>query len=301
LYFTIISFSIGSSFGLQSKSQIERADSTTGLVVVDVTVTDKRGEPDLTFHKESFTVLEGKAAADITYFSKDEVPLRVVFVIDLSDSMSNNGPSWLEGARRAINSFIRSSNPLNEYSIIAVGNLSGVFTEWTGDLSVVEQELGKLRATKPVRGTAIYDGCQLALEKMSLPGNTKNVILLISDGTDNSSVRATYAKLRRALGESRVLLYALSPANSTDSLAEFGHSVLRELAATSGGTATSTITASETEQVLKRLARELRTQYRLGFKPVFRDGKWHSIKIKLITSATNSNLKVRTREGYVAN
>jgi Ca-activated chloride channel family protein len=292
--------------GLSSRQASTERQRTTSLIMLDVTVTDKRGVPITTLDKESFTVLDKKQAVDIAYFSAEDFPISVGIVFDLSQSMPIHSSRWFEGAMQGISSFVAEANPSNEYFIVAFGEWPKVFVDWTRDRAAIEEGLNKLRSTKPVRATALFDACKMALDKLARRDSAeKKVILLISDGMDTNS-NIQFSQLEREFRDSGVLLYAARPVDLLNSLAGYGESVMKSLTVISGGAAYAVGDASEIEKTLKNIAIELRHQYRLGFRPKAFDGKWHTLRIKVASPADKQSgsdkveIKARTREGYLS-
>src|SRR5205085_11011103 len=59
----------------------------TDLVLLDVTVVDQSNKPVMDLSKENFQVVEDKLPQKIEFFSKEQVPVSLVFAIDTSGSM----------------------------------------------------------------------------------------------------------------------------------------------------------------------------------------------------------------------
>ena len=56
----------------------------TDLVLLDVTVVDPSNKPVMDLKQEEFAVTEDKVPQKIEYFSRDQVPVSLVFAIDTS-------------------------------------------------------------------------------------------------------------------------------------------------------------------------------------------------------------------------
>src|SRR6185503_1268265 len=59
----------------------------TDLVVLDVSVVDPSNKPAMDLKQEDFIVTEDKVPQKIDHFSRDQVPVSLVFAIDTSGSM----------------------------------------------------------------------------------------------------------------------------------------------------------------------------------------------------------------------
>ena len=97
------------------------------IVVVPVTVRDKKGQliPGLTYR--DFRVYENKERQRITYFSTDAVPLSVAFIIDQSVS---------EGTMRKVNESLKAVTgaftPYDEVAVYTYNNGPKKITDFTG-------------------------------------------------------------------------------------------------------------------------------------------------------------------------
>jgi VWFA-related protein len=59
---------------------------------------------------------------------------------------------------------------------------------------------------------------------------------------------------------------------------------------------------NQVEEICKRIARDLRNQYTIGYKPSNEklDGSWRRIQVRVSPPKTISKIKVRTKQGYYA-
>ena len=80
------------------------------LVLLDVSVKDKKGGYVSGLPKEDFTVLEDGKPQPITQFADNDIPVTAGLVVDNSGSMSPKKPDVITAALV----FIQSSNPLDE-------------------------------------------------------------------------------------------------------------------------------------------------------------------------------------------
>jgi Ca-activated chloride channel homolog len=274
-------------------------------ILINVTVTDKHRRYIQGLNRSAFTILDNKTPQEISTFRNDEA-ISVGIIFDTSGSMisSSASPEKIGPARKAISRFIQSGNRSNDYFLMDVSQSPQLLVDWTRDGDVI---LDKLTKVKGKGNTALYDACLLGVEKVKDGTHPKQVILIISDGLDNSS-RYTLKDLRRLLGESNVLVYSVSIVNGPmlDTLEMTGQAMLRELSSMTGGAAFSPGNRGQAEDVFGFIAMELSNQYLIGFKPLSlsQDGKWHRLKVQVaLPSGAPDELKrlaVRSREGYYA-
>jgi Ca-activated chloride channel family protein len=271
-------------------------------VFLTVTVTNKRGEYIRGLSRNDFTIYEGRSPLEISSFSFGDEPMSVGVVYDASMSMRQaKRTANPKVVREAVDRFVRSSNSSNSYFLISFSDQPQLLVDWTRDREALLRPLEAITA----KGlTALYDACYMALDKLRGGEHRKRVILLISDGQDNSS-RRNYRELRHFLMSSDVLLYAIpvTDGSEQDLLFEGGRAVLEELSSVTGGGTVNPRSDSELVAAVEQIAFELSRQYRIGFKPgnQLKDDKWRELKIKVTTPADAPrelrDLTVRSRRG----
>src|SRR5258708_39274727 len=96
LRFSGVVFSVALAFGIPARAQAPTQDKDQGqgtirvdvnLVLVDATVKAKDGQIMANLKKDDFEVREDGVAQKVEIFSRDELPLNVALVLDLSDSI----------------------------------------------------------------------------------------------------------------------------------------------------------------------------------------------------------------------
>jgi len=270
----------------------------TDLVTLTLTVTDLYGRFVSGLTKSAFTVFDGGEEQEITFFSDTDAPISVGILFDVSGSMSGEK---IGKARKALERFINTSHPSDEYFLIAFNSRAQLLLDRTRDGEAV---LEKLAMVKPKDSTALYDAAYLGVERVTRGTRQKKAMLIISDGQDNAS-RYNFSEVRRLLKESDVTVYAVGIMDDHDAGSASGmqgQAFLDELASVTGGKSFYPQTDIEMDEIFERIALELRHQYSVGFTPknFTPDGKWHKVKTKVKPPRGISRLTVRTREGYYA-
>jgi Ca-activated chloride channel family protein len=270
----------------------------TDLVTLTLTVTDIYGRYVSGLTKNAFSVIDNGEEQEITFFSDTDSPVSLGILFDVSDSMSG---SKIVKARKALEKFINTSHPNDEYFLIAFNSRAQLLLDRTRDGEAVLQ---KLTLVQPRNNTALYDACYLGIEKVTRGTHQKKAMLIISDGQDNAS-RYNFGEVRRLMKESDVVVYAVGimdgrDAGSTEGMQ--GQAFLDELTSVTGGKAFYPQTDVEMDEIFERIALELRHQYSIGYTPKdFQpDGKYHKVKVKVKPPRGLPRLTVRNREGYYA-
>lgn len=303
LSYLLLIFLLGSSAAFAQTPQPtptkeEELKIKTDLVTLTLTVTDIYGRYVSGLTKEAFTIFDNNEEQEITFFSDTDAPVSVGILFDVSDSMSGEK---IAKARTALERFINTSHPSDEYFLIAFNNRAQLLLDKTRDGEAV---LRKLTLVEPKNNTALYDATYLGIERVTRGTHQKKALLIISDGQDNAS-RYNFGEVRRLLKESDVVVYAVGILDGTDSSSVTGmqgQSFLDELTSVTGGKAFYPQTNVEMDEIFERIALELRHQYSIGYTPKdFQvDGKYHKVKVKVKPPRGLPRLTVRSREGYFA-
>jgi Ca-activated chloride channel family protein len=270
----------------------------TDLVTLTLTVTDPFGRYVSGLQKAAFTISDNGVEQDITFFSDSDAPVSVGIIFDVSGSMSGQK---IAKARKALERFIATSHPSDEYFLIAFNNRVQLLMDRTRD---GEALLSKLTLVKPKKNTALYDGVYLGIERVTRGTHQKRALMIISDGQDNAS-RYNFGEVRRLMKESDVVTYAvgiMDGGDSGSSLGIQGQAFLDELSSVTGGKSFYPQTDVEMDEIFERIALELRHQYSVGYTPKdFQpNGKWRKVKVKVKPPRGMPRLTVRGREGYYA-
>jgi Ca-activated chloride channel family protein len=278
-------------------------------ILLNATVTNKRGNYINGLTQTNFAVFDEKVEQKITTFSGADGPASVGILLDRSASMELAG-SKRSFMKEALARFFVGSNPANEYFLVGFNKQPQLLVDWTRDAKSI---LDKLDAMPPPVGvTAFYDACYLGLEKVSRGPHRRHVLILISDAQDNVS-HFRFAEVKRFLQESDALIYGIIPPESNlqnalggsgTVLGVEGASILDELTTISGGFLYRPHSTKELNEAFEQVAVELRHQYSIGFRPQtsLNKKKYHRIKVTLsaneMVPAEFKSLTIRTRQGY---
>lgn len=260
----------------------------TDLVTLRLVVQDNYRRYVTGLTKKAFTIEDNGQQQDIIYFGDADEPVSVAILFDVSGSMTG---MKTQNARIALQHFMDTSHPSDEYTVIAFNSKPQLLIDRSRDDRAV---LDSLSFIKPGSSTSLYDAVCLGAERLERGAYRKKAIILISDGEDNSS-RYNYTELRRLLKESDVAIYSIIMLGTGGSL---GPSVMQQLSTISGGNAFDEFSP----EIFDRIALELRHQYYIGYFPTDFEpnGKWRKVKIKLTPPRGMPRLTVVSRNGYYA-
>jgi Ca-activated chloride channel family protein len=266
------------------------------LVLVPVTITNPMNQAVTGLERENFRVYEGEQEQAIRYFSSEDAPLSLGVIFDVSESMADK----IDKAREAVMGFLRAANPQDEFCLVTFSDRPHWLVDFGEPLEIIEH---KLDYAVPKGRTALLDAIYLGMTEVRRASHVRKALLIISDGGDNRS-RFKSGEIKNLAMEADVQIYSISIFNSVFKTLEEerGQRLLTQLADVTGGRAFTVRKINELPEIAAQIARELRNQYVLGYRPSssVRDGKWHRIKVKLIPPQGSPRLRVSAKTGYYA-
>ncbi|WP_263411297.1 VWA domain-containing protein [Terriglobus tenax] len=269
---------------------------SVNLVLVPMTVTDPMNRLVTGLEKENFWVYENNQPQEIRTFSLDDAPVTIGIIFDMSGSMN----SKYQRSRKALSAFMRTSNPEDEFFVVAFNDRPAVVVDNTSNVDDVEARMAMM---KPQSRTALIDAVYLGLNKLKDAKYDRKALLIISDGGDNRS-RYTEGELRRAVRESDVQIYSIGIFDTFASTPEeiAGPIMLNDICEMTGGRMFRVIDVAELGDIAARISQELRNEYVVGFRPtdLKHDGTWRKLKVKLNPPPGLPPLNVHNRQGYYA-
>jgi Ca-activated chloride channel homolog len=269
------------------------------LVLIPVMVTDRDDRAVTGLERTHFRLWEDKIEQTITHFASEDVPVSIVVAFDLSGSMGNKFKLSLA----ALNQFIRSANPEDEFALVVFSDQARLLRKFTQDTEAIQNQM---LFVQPNGQTALLDAIVLSLEEMRHARYSRKAILIISDGGDNNS-RYTVNEVKQRVRESDVQVHAIgieeSLMLSSRSMEDLGGAaLLSDLATQSGGRLYEIFNTSDLPNVAAKIGSALRSQYVLGYVPSAerRDGKYHRVQVKVAQPPGVSRLRASFRNGYIA-
>jgi VWFA-related protein len=260
-------------------------------VMLHATVVDEQRRLVTNLDRAAFTVFEDGVAQKTTSFHRDDVPVAIGIVIDNSGSMREKR----DKVNQAVLNLIRASNPNDELFVVNFSQDSYLDQDFTSDINLLQQALHKVSAQG---STALYDA--IVASAVHLKNNTRidrKVLLVITDGRDNASQETLQQAARRLQQENGPTLYAVGLLS--DELQQSGIDALQSLADSTGGVAFFPKGLDEVDDITRTVARDIRSQYTIGYKPTKpRENPGYRVIAVKAQARGYRNLTVRTRSGY---
>jgi len=165
----------------------------------------------------------------------------------------------------------------------------------TGDYGILERGIARLDA---VGGTAMRDAVETAETYLSEHGTRdRKVLVVVTDGIDNAS-STTRDRIEKGAEVRDTAIFAIGLFGHTEHAGEGRHELDR-LTDRSGGAAWYPSNIDQIEPVARTIAREIRSQYTIGYTPLNQtlDGSYRSIRVAV---AGRERMTVHARTGYRA-
>jgi Ca-activated chloride channel family protein len=268
-----------------------------------------------TDHGKSVTDLTGKdigirddrkpPAAVTGFRNEGQLPLRLGLVIDTSASIEGRFKFEQEAAANFIKKVV--TGPTDLAFVVGFANSVLLVQDFTGDQQLIARGVGQL---VPSGGTALWDAVDYAAEKLSKRPEAEpvaRILVVISDGQDNSSSVTLKEAINRAQ-HGEVAVYTVSSREAVaDPLitTESGDGVVGEhalaiLSNLTGGAAFAPGNVHRLDSSFADLQQVIRSRYLITYRPALfkRDGQYRAIDIKV--EKDGHKLRVYARKGYYA-
>jgi Ca-activated chloride channel family protein len=283
---------------LLREGPVERV--SVDLVLLHLTVEDRKGRPVHGLGPEEFTVAEDGRPQTVTVFGRTfDNPIQLAVLLDLSGSMRQGDK--LERSRAAIRRLASSLRATDAFALLgfAEGEVAEL-VRWDESSDRLAQVLPVLEAYGRTALTDALVSTPGLLDERTLG---RKAIVLITDGVDNAS-RLSVWDAMSAARRTGVPIYPVAFIDRSRELAlrsrytpENNVHVLRRYANESGGRLFLVERGEDLEAVVAHIESDLRAQYLLGYtSPGEPDGTYRRVEV----GTRSGRWKVRHRRGYYA-
>lgn len=281
------------------------------LVNLNVRVVDRFNRPIANLKKSDFHVFEDRVRQPIEFFSQSEVPTNYALVIDNSGSLRFQLDKVIEASKIIVS----TNRPDDETGVVRFVSSNKI--EILQDFTTDKEELFDALDNMYIEGgqTAIIDAVYLAAEKVDeyeqsqdATDRKRRALILVSDGEDRNS----YFKedqLFDLLREADVQIYTVGFIKDLDKSGGFirkspqkkAKNFLEKLATETGGKSYFPNDLAELNGIAADIAKDLRTQYSIGYVPDNEkpESAYRNIKV-VVKDGPNKQKRIAiTRTGIV--
>lgn len=312
------------------EEKLEVIRTTSNLIMVPVSITDRDGQAVQGLSKTDFRLLEEGKQQEITGIGNpEEVPLAIALLFDISSSVSQKG--FFQFQQNAAAAFLKQvMKPADRAAIFTIATQPTMVQP----LSTAEQAAAKIVTIPPATSsvaTAFYDTVTAAATYLqSAPSQYRRVIIVITDGDDNNSKRIVsssnaeargsntgqltasgaragldakhrlaVADVQQAAQKADAIFYSVNPGGPSvrlNQIAMRAETGMEAIAEATGGTAFIPDGEKDLERVFRQVAAELRGQYLLQYYGNSEGpGQFRRIQVSV---PARSDVRVRARQGY---
>jgi Ca-activated chloride channel family protein len=295
----------------QEAPRVIRVD--VGLVLVNVALFDSRQQPMIGYQKGDIELYEDGVRQEITYFGRDDLPLNIALVLDVSGSIIPILPEIKGAADRALDAL----RPVDAVALFAFARRVRRIVDYTTEHERVVQSISDLSAGG---GTALVDALySSALSLRQMPADRRRVIVMISDNQGMPVNRYTERQAIEEAQEAGAVVYAIQVKGERDPLrwampaGIFSRRIrdaikkagnMKRFAEATGGSLLSVEKLKGIENAFREFMRQMSSQYYIGYfsSNPKRDGTLRKIEIKLSKAGRSrlGNPKIQHRRAYIA-
>lgn len=224
-----------------------------------------------------------------------DLPLRLGLLVDTSDSVRSRFDFEKKLSSQFLQKVIRPG--LDSAFVMGFSTEPAITADYTDDRRQLTAGLSALRSGG---NTALFDAVAQACEKLASADADQpvaRVLVLLSDGEDNSSTRVLSDTIELAQ-RSDVTIYSVSTNDSE--IFPPGDAVMNLLGVETGGRMFTPHSDWGMEGAFSQIEREIRGRYALSYHPsnLAEDGRYHGINI--IAERSHKKMHVVARKGYYA-
>jgi Ca-activated chloride channel family protein len=279
------------AFGIPARGQDQDQSQGTirvdvNLVLVDATVKAKDGQIMANLKKDDFEVREDGVVQKLDVFSRDELPLDVALVLDLSDSI---GP-FLAPLRDAATVALAALKPDDEVALFTFSTDAEMRLPLMKDKKKIADQI----STFDARGaTNINDGIFAAAEYLlKAPPKGRRVIILISDDVGTTAGGQGTRDIVTEVIASDSVLYNLKIPGYNPPSTIFAASMvpglvnIHKVMEATGGELFDVQNVAQLDSVFSALIQRIKTRYTLGYYTMANGagGKPHKLEVRLASS-----------------
>ncbi|MBI3652432.1 MAG: VWA domain-containing protein [Acidobacteria bacterium] len=280
------------------------------LVTVPFNVTDKQNRFINDLSKEDIELFEDNKPQEIFSFERQtDMALTIAMLIDISGSQEYTLPEEVMAGKRFFEKVLRKKDL---GAVITFEHDSVLVQDLTSNIERLKHALDEVRVpimtavipgrtgTPPINGgsnvgsTAMFDSIYSASADLLSKEAGRRVIILVTDGDDNSS----HIKMREAIERTwrnEIIIYSIGIGGPYG----INQGDLKKLAAETGGRAFFPHGSQDLEKAYNQIEEDLRSQNILAYQSTneVHDGSFRTIQVRI---KNRKDLTVRHRRGYFA-
>lgn len=293
---------VSTSVSAQDKEPVDVIKVSTDLVVFDAQVIDKKSKRvigDLT--KDDFEIYEKGVRQQVSYFSRDELPLSILLLLDVSGSVRPILHQIRDGALGAL----QRLKAADQVAVMAFASKSELSLDFTNDRRLVSQTIEAATASERL-GSGTFLGPALdeaATHMQTAPtASSRRVIIIITDNIATSF--GMEKRIEEKLLDSGTVVYGLivrGAIGKVFNVVSLGQIKGVDTYVKQTGGEIFGASKNEVDAKLGVVIDRLRARYAIGFRPTNAAAAeaFHPIEIRLkLAPHRKESPLVLTKRGY---
>lgn len=303
---------------MQPADEISSKETNVNKPVrIPVFVYDQKGKPVTDLQNSDFKVFIDGKEQEISAFENAKTTLNILLILDTSPSLAYKE----DDLKNAVSRLIEALKPDDKLQIISFNQDLDVLNEATNDAKILKKAVKKVQMGD---GTSIYEAIQTINKKYLALNAEQPVIILLTDGVDTTSLRASYISSLVEAEKSGAVVFPFyfdsseffknNPArfpvsgfginlprtytSLTEAEYDLGRAYLKDLAALSGG---KTFAVKNLPEIKKEdfqtALKVINPQYYVSVNGAPASGSFERKQIKV--RVNRPNLTVQARGSYV--
>ncbi|MDX6383581.1 MAG: Ca-activated chloride channel [Blastocatellia bacterium] len=252
----------------QDKEPVDVIKVSTELVVFDAQVIDKKSKRIIgDLSKDDFEIYEKGARQQVSYFSRDELPLSIMLLLDVSGSVRPILHQIRDGALRALQRLKAN----DQVAVMAFASKSELSLDFTGDRKLVSQTIEAVTASERL-GSGTFLGPALdeaATHMQTAPtASSRRVIIIITDNIATSF--GMEKRIEEKLLDSGTVVYGLivrGAIGKVFNIVSLGQIKAVDTYVKETGGEIFGASKNEVDAKLGMVIDRLRARYAIGFRP----------------------------------
>jgi len=268
--------------------------SQVNEVTLSAVVLDSKRHLVTNLAPANFAVFEDNQPQKITSFRREDIPVSLGIVVDNSGSMRTKRAA----VTKAVLNLIQASNPQDEVFVVNFNDDPYLDQDFTNKVDVLREALDRVDSRG---GTALYDAVIASADHLAKGAKKeKKVLLVVTDGVDNESRESLEQAIRKVQDDNGPTIYTIGILGDEPGIKR-AKRALQSLSDQTGGVAFFPKDLAEVDEISSEVARDIRNQYSITYKPTNPRSNGGYRKVKVEARAPGyKDLQVRTRDGYFA-
>jgi Ca-activated chloride channel homolog len=268
--------------------------SQVNEVTLSAVVLDSKRHLVTNLAPTNFAVFEDNQPQKITSFRREDIPVSLGIVVDNSGSMRTKRAA----VTKAVLNLIQASNPQDEVFVVNFNDDPYLDQDFTNKVEVLREALDRVDSRG---GTALYDAVIASADHLAKGAKKeKKVLLVVTDGVDNESRESLEQAIRKVQDDNGPTIYTIGILGDEPGIKR-AKRALQSLSDQTGGVAFFPKDLAEVDEISSEVARDIRNQYSITYKPTNPRSNGGYRKVKVEARAPGyKDLQVRTRDGYFA-